>query len=277
MTSDPAYSTLPMVGSHEVAIGGALVSMVEPHPGTERAYNRWYEDDHYYSGALMMPWMFAGKRFVATRDLQLLRYPDPSPVADPVSAGCYLHLYWISRERVDDHVRWTAATNNRLRAEHRIHLERTHVFTAFHDFAGSSGRDPDGPRDYHTLDRGYPAVLFEVVDARPGAGRADLLAWLQAEYAPWVQGRPHSPVAHSVWFTPQPLPDDKQPDVADLPGLDRRVTIVHFLEEDPRVHWATLFAGHGAHIAAGGKGAMALCAPFVAAVHGTDRYVDELR
>jgi hypothetical protein len=277
MNADPAYSTLPMVGSHDVAIGGALISMVEPHPGTERAYNRWYEDDHYYSGALAMPWMFAGQRFVATRDLQLLRYPDPSAVADPVSAGCYLHLYWITRGRVEDHVRWTAATNNRLRAENRIHLERTHVFTAFHDFAGSLGRDADGPRDFHTLDRGYPAVLFEIIDADEGTPRASLADWVRTDYVPALQAHAHSPVAHSVWFTPQPLPEDKQPDVADLPGIDRRVTVVHFLEEDPRVHWATQFAGNGDRVAASGLGSMALCAPFVAVVHGTDRYVDELR
>jgi hypothetical protein len=277
MTSDPAYSTLPMVGSHDVAIGGALVSMVEPHLGTERAYNRWYEDDHYYSGALAMPWMFAGKRFVATRDLQLLRYPDPSAVADPVTSGCYLHLYWITRGRVEDHIRWTAATNNRLRAENRIHLDRTHVFTAFHDFAGSLARDADGPRDFHTLDRGYPAVLFEVIDAGEGTGRGRLVEWLATQYVPWVQRRPHSPVAHTVWFTPQPLPDDKQPDVADLPGVDRRVTLVHFLEEDPRVHWATLFSYHGDQVQQSGLGRVELCAPFVAVVHGTDLYVDELR
>jgi hypothetical protein len=276
MTSDPAYSTLPMTGSHDVAIGGALISMVEPHPGTERAYNRWYEDDHYYSGALAMPWMFAGKRFVATRDLQLLRYPGDSVVADPISAGCYLHLYWITRGRVDDHVRWTAATNNRLRAENRIHLERTHVFTAFHDFAGSHGRDPDGPKDFHTLDRGYPAVLFEIIDANEDA-TGELAAWIASEYVPWVQGQPHSPIAHSVWFTPQPLPEDKQPDVADIPGLDRRFTLVHFLEEDPRLHWQTQFSHHGDQVHQRGLGRVELCAPFVAVVHGTDRYVDELR
>jgi hypothetical protein len=277
VTSDPGYTSLPAASAHAVAIGGALISMVEPHPGTERAYNRWYEDDHYYSGALAMPWMFAGKRFVATRDLQLLRYPEPSAVASPVSAGCYLHLYWITEGHVEDHVRWSVSTNVQLRAGNRIHLERTHVFTAFHDFAASRGRDVHGPRDYHTLDRGYPAVLFEVIDAHEGTPRADLLRWIADDYVPWVQQRPHSPVAHSVWFTPQPLPADKQPDVADSPAIDRRVTVVHFLEEDPRLHWETLLRPHGERVDAGGLGSVELGAPFIAVVHGTDRYVDELR
>jgi hypothetical protein len=277
VTADAGYTDLPAKSQHAVTIGGALISMVEPHPGTERAYNRWYEDDHFYSGALAMPWMFAGKRFVATRDLQLLRYPDPSSVASPVAAGCYLHLYWITEGHVEDHVRWSVSTNVQLRAANRIHLERTHVFTAFHDFLGSRRRDVEGPRDYQTLDRGYPAVLFEVVDAHEGSRREPLAAWVADEYVPWVQNRPHSPVAHSVWFTPQPLPADKQPDVADQPAIDRRVTIVHFLDEDPRLRWETQFRTHGDHVAAAGLGRLEFCAPFVAVVHGTDRYVDELR
>ena len=54
---------------------GALITMVQPHVGHERAYNRWYEDDHFYAGAMCMPWMMAGRRFVAARELQVLRYP----------------------------------------------------------------------------------------------------------------------------------------------------------------------------------------------------------
>ena len=59
------YSTLPGEGPYDVAIGSALITMVEPHEGHEHAYNRWYEDDHFYSGAMAMPWMFAGRRWVA--------------------------------------------------------------------------------------------------------------------------------------------------------------------------------------------------------------------
>src|SRR5215207_7256742 len=103
-TSPSSYSILPTEGPDEVVIGSALITMVEPHVGQERAYNRWYEDDHFYAGAMAMPWMFAGRRWVATRDLQLLRYPDRSAVADPVTAGCYLTTYWITAGRYAEHL-----------------------------------------------------------------------------------------------------------------------------------------------------------------------------
>ena len=277
MTVDPAYTELPKVGPYDVEIGGALISLVEPHPGTEHVYNRWYEDDHFYSGALAMPWMFAGKRFVATRDLQLLRYPEKSVIAAPVTAGCYLHLYWITRGRMDDHIRWTSSTNYRLRADDRIHTDRTHVYTSFQDYLGYTTGDPDGPRDIHSLDHDFPGVVMEVIDADERVGRDGLDQWLTSDYVPWVQRSPHSPIAMTLRFCPQPLPDDKQPDVADIPGVDRRITLIHLLHEDPRVHWMTRFSRHGARIDAGGKGRLELSAPFIAVAHGTNRYVDELR
>ncbi|HEX7096807.1 MAG TPA: hypothetical protein VF183_13055 [Acidimicrobiales bacterium] len=275
--ADPAYTDLPKKSAHELGIGGALISMVEPHPGHEHAYNRWYEDDHYYSGALYMPWMFAGRRFVATRELQLLRYPQDSPIAQPVTAGCYLHLYWITPQHLDDHIRWSVSTNQELRAARRIHLERTHVFTSFQDFSGSVMREARGPRDYQTLDYPYDGVVMEVIDARDGNDRDQLEAWLRDEYVPWLHRTPDNPIAATLWFRPRPLPADKQPDVADVPGVERRVTVLHFLDADPHAHWDVRFARNGDRVEQGGVGQMQFAAPFIPVLFGTDKYVDELR
>jgi hypothetical protein len=65
--------------------------------------------------------------------------------------------------------------------------------------------------------------------------------------------------------------------VADIAGIDGRITLLHFLDEDPRLHWQTRFARHGARIEESGFGRMELSAPFIAVEHGTNRYVDELR
>lgn len=43
------YGELASAGPYGVRPGHALITMVEPHPGHEFAYNRWYEDDHFYS------------------------------------------------------------------------------------------------------------------------------------------------------------------------------------------------------------------------------------
>jgi hypothetical protein len=64
------------VKDYPIKVGSMLFTMVEPHKGHEVEYNRWYERDHFYAGCMIGAWQFAGRRFVATRDLKSLRYPD---------------------------------------------------------------------------------------------------------------------------------------------------------------------------------------------------------
>lgn len=273
--TESQYSILPKEGPYDTAIGSALITMVEPHPGHEHAYNRWYEDDHFYSGAMAMPWMFAGRRWVATRELQEMRYPEDSAIAQPVTAGCYISTYWITDGRYEDHLRWTVATNQRLGPDGRVYMDRTHVYTAFQEYVGAVRRDDDGPRDYQSLDYPYGGLVVEVVDAVAEGGRDSLWAWLRDEHIPSVLAG--SAVAMCLVFRPIPLPDDKQAFVADLPGLDRRLTLLWFTDGDPRDVWDASFVKEGGAIAAGGLGKAEFVAPFIPTVPGTNMYVDELR
>ncbi|WP_030805695.1 hypothetical protein [Streptomyces sp. NRRL S-337] len=278
LAADPlaAYAALASVGPYGVRPGHALITMVEPHPGHEYAYNRWYEDDHYIAGAMAMPWMFAGRRWVATRDLQLLRYPQESAVARPVTAGCYLSTYWLTEGRYDEHMRWTVAINRRLNRDGRVHQDRTHVFTAFQDHLATVYRDGAvGPRDFHALDHPYAGLVLEVVDAAGPEERGELLEWLRDRQLP--RRLAGSPAAMVTVFRPTPLPGDRMSYVRQVEGVDTRLTLLWFLERDPRDDWAAHFAGLGEEVADEGLGRVELVAPFVPTVPGTDRYVAELR
>ncbi len=273
--SDP-YAELAAVGPYGVHPGHALITMVEPHPGHERAYNRWYEDDHYYAGAMAMPWMYAGRRWVATRDLRLLRYPARSAVAEPVTAGCYLSTYWITEGRYADHMRWTVGINKRLNRDGRVHQERTHVFTAFQDHEATVYRDGAvGPRDFHALDHPYQGLVLEVIDAEGPDRRAALLEWLCSRHLPGALAG--SPAAMVTLFRPTPLPGDRMTYVKQVEAVDTRLTLLWFLQDDPRECWEAHFTGRDTAVAASGLGRVELVAPFIPTVPGTDLYVDLLR
>ncbi|MEV6022503.1 hypothetical protein [Streptomyces sp. NPDC052036] len=275
-TRSAVYAELAAVGPYDVRPGHALITMVEPHPGHEYAYNRWYEDDHYYAGAMAMPWMFAGRRWVATRDLQLLRYPRKSAVAQPVTAGCYLSTYWITDGRYDDHMRWTVAINKRLNRDHRVFRDRTHIFTAFHDHAATVYRDGDrGPRDIHALDHPYTGLVVQVVEADSPGRRGELLAWLRDDHLPRRLGG--SPAAMVTIFMPTPLPLDRMTYVKQVDGVGTRLTLLWFLQQDPRDHWGDRFADLDREVASSGLGDVQFVAPFIPTVPGTDRYVSDLR
>jgi hypothetical protein len=268
-----AYSTLPGEGPYDTRIGSALITLVEPNVGHERAYNRWYEDDHFYSGAMAMPWMFAGRRWVATRDLQALRYPADSVIAQPLGAGKYLATYWITDGRYDDHLRWTVATNQRLLPDGRIYLDRTHVYTSFQTYTGAVYRDETGPRDIHSLDHPYQGLVMEVVDAADD--RAALDRWLRAEHLP--ERMAGSGAAMTLVFEPIPLPEDRMSYVEDVPGLERRLTLLTLTDVPAAEIWDATFAATGDAVHGAGLGTVQLAAPFLPTIPGTDTYVEDLR
>ncbi|MGW5675313.1 hypothetical protein ACWEV4_09530 [Streptomyces sp. NPDC003860] len=275
-THSETYAELASVGPYGVRPGHALITMVEPYPGHEFAYNRWYEDDHYYAGAMAMPWIYAGRRWVATRELQLLRYPTTSVVAQPVTKGCYLSVYWMTEGRYAEHMKWTVGINQRLNRDGRVYHQREHVLTAFQDHEATVYRDgAAGPRDHHALDHPYAGLVLEVVDAQGPEQRGELLEWLCARHLP---GRlAGSDAAMVTVFRPTPLPGDRMSYVRQVEGVDTRLTLLWFLEGDPRSHWQERYAGLDRAVDESGLGRVELVAPFVPTVPGTDRYVDELR
>lgn len=275
------YATLPWEGSHEVGVGHALITMVEPHEGHEHAYNRWYEDNHFFNGAMAMPWMFSGRRWVATHDLQQLRYPQDSPVTQPVTNGAYLGTYWVTKDRIEDHKTWTFATNDRLVQEwNDVNRNRTHIFTSFQDHAGNMYASPKVPRARFSLIDPAPGLVLQVVDAPEVEERDALERWLLEEYLP-ARVSPNGPVDLAMVFRVTPAPARLKPEnFAALQGVakgGRRLTILWFLNQDPREAWDGFFTNEAENIAAGGKGMTSLVAPFIPAKMGTALYEDQLR
>jgi hypothetical protein len=78
-------------------------------------------------------------------------------------------------------------------------------------------------------------------------------------------------------FRPTPLPGDRMTYVKQVEGVDTRLTLLWFLESDPRDCWQQHFADLGEAVGASGLGRVELAAPFIPTVPGTDRYVADLR
>ena len=272
MATDPSpYAGLAAAGDTASRLGSAFISLVEPHPGHEHAYNRWYEDDHFYStGAMAMPWWMAGRRWVATKALRDLRAPGDSSFAAPADAGCYLGTYWITAGHWADQWAWLSTAARRLAAEDRMFTERTHVHTAFFDHLFTVTRDARGSREIHALDHPYAGLVLEVVDGP----RDELRRWLADEHLPArvaAEG-----VGQCVAFAPRPWPEGDL--WFDGPAVvEDRVVLLWFLDRGPDDCWPAAFAEEPALVELGGAGKVDLLAPFVPTVPGTDRYVDELR
>ena len=278
--TDP-YREVALHLPNDVAIGGALITMVEPDPGREHAYNRWYEDDHFYSGAMHGPWTFAGRRWVAPRALRDQRAAVADSVVQPPDAGCYISLYWVTRGHEEDNERWSfVAMDQALMPHGRGFAERTHVYTAFHRYRFGLVRDPGPMQPHLALDAPFRGLLVEVVDAPDPDGLAPLEAWLRDEHLPaYLLG---SDAGLVLAFTPVPFTQGRieQPGTAPVEppaGVGSQLCLCWFLDGDPHDGAGTGLADHHAALAARGLGTLRFSGAFVPTHVGTDDYIDALR
>ena len=274
---------------YPVKVGSMLFTMVDPNPGHEVAYNRWYERDHFYAGCMIGPWLFAGGRWVAPRFLKDLRFPEDSPVAEPVDAGSYLSIYWHLKDKRDEHGEWALPQVRYLYANGRGFNERTHRHTNVYQFESAAYPGGDGVPVELALDHHYPGLGVVFVEPQGGATREELARWLDAEAIPSLLASDAvgsvstwSAYAQATADAPAPAagvqPAPGSPGGASLGtngGSPDRLVQLAFLEEDPASVWDA-FRDYAKTIDAGGVGKVTFAAPFLATVVGTDTYTDQL-
>ena len=136
MTAKDAAKT--PVAPAEVKVGTVLVSLLDPDRGQEVAFNRWYERDHFYSGCMVGPNFFSGRRYVATRAQKDARLTAQGSMLPDVRAGTYLALYWILGGHHDETQAWATERVKALHAHDRMFSMRKPV----HAGAGRRGARP---------------------------------------------------------------------------------------------------------------------------------------
>jgi hypothetical protein len=263
---------------HPVRVGSMLFTLVDPHQGHEVAYNRWYERDHFYAGCMVGPWLFAGGRFVATRELKDLRFPASSPFAEPVGAGSYLALYWIHQGHVGEHLRWAGDQVRELYSQGRGFQERTHAHTGLYDLQSVAYADPEGVPLELSLDHGFAGLAVLVIEP-PGGETASSAAARLADDAARDLLAGSSPAASSSWWAVRRSARTKDAKVPMALGSDggseERLVQLVFLEVDPREWWPGARA-YAELLESAGAGRVTFAAPFLPTVVGTDTYADQL-
>jgi hypothetical protein len=264
------------VDEYPVKVGSMLFTMVEPHRGHEVAYNRWYERDHFYAGCMIGPWLFAGHRWVATRALKDLRFPDDSTVAVPVDAGSYLAIYWVHQDHHDEHFGWANQQVFRLYGDGRGFQERTHVHTVLFNFIGATYRDADPVPVELALDHPFAGLVTVFIDRNDGVGADELMDWLRDDGVPSVLG---GAVALCSEWAPIPRDNDVTANapmtLGSASGGEERTLQMFFLDADPATEWDR-FVDYGKRLEQSALGHITLAAPFITTLPGTDTYVDQL-
>ena len=250
-----------------------LLTMVDPHKGKESEYNRWYERDHFYAGCMVGPWLFAGSRWVAPRELKDLRISDGrGEVANPVDAGSYVAIYWVLEDKDADHWKWAGEQVHWLYANGRGFMERTHAHTVLFDYLTTAYRDDDPVPIQLALDHGYPGIAMIATDRADGVSEDDFAAWTASS------GSASGNIASISSWRPQQRDDITGNAPMDLGtgtgGLNRTMQLA-FLEGDTKQAWNEVHAYADA-VNASGLGTVCFAGPFYKTVVGTDTYADQL-
>lgn len=248
-----------------VRLGGALVTIVDPHKGHEVAYNRWYERDHFYAGCMIGNWNISGARFVATRDLKALRYPADSPIIPDPEAGSYLSVYWILAGKFGEWMQWATAQVKWLHENGRMFDERDHVHTLMYSFRTHYER-ADGVPVELALDHRSPYLVLVMGRPSPTTSLDQIDAWFADNEPLGVVG---------AELTPLPLPDNVAKGVRAKSESDHFCQL-WFVDDEITDVWDDRFAGLGDAFSADGLGELTLVAPFRATIPGTDTYTDQL-
>jgi hypothetical protein len=259
----------------EVALGSMLFTLVEPHRGHEVAYHRWYERDHFYAGCMIGPWFFAGRRWVATRDLKDLRIgaadgddgDGGGPLFGDDRGGSYLALYWVLAGRHKENTDWATRQVHWLHRNERMFPHRDHIHTLLYRYKGIDRRDPDGVPPELALDHPFRGLAAVVVD-RPGGSR-------EATPPHWTLA-PDSSVALVLSFRGIPLPPGAPVTQPGTEGIERREMQLWFADSEPQHWWPAVEAYAAARRASGDGGAVRWAGAFIPTVPGTDRYTDQL-
>lgn len=263
------------VADYPVKVGSMLLTLVDPNPGFESAYNRWYERDHYYAGCMVGPWQLAGSRWVAPRSLKDLRWPaGDTAVANPTDAGSYVAIYWIEDGHHDDWNEWAQTQVAWLYSNGRGFAERKHTHTTLFDHIGAAYRDDDPTPVELALDRAYPGIVVAWFDAREGNDARGVHAALGESLLPDLLAGSDIEIASS--WTPVATPPSDQPmDLGSPAGGPERLVQIFFVDGDVTAALPKLKAYTDA-VAEAGLADVHLVAPFFRTVVGTDTYADEL-
>jgi hypothetical protein len=266
------------VDDYPVKVGSMLMTLVDPSRGFEQAYNRWYERDHFYAGCMIGPWLFAGSRWVATRELKDRRWPkDVGTVAAPYDAGSFIAIYWVEKGHHDEHFEaWAVPQVRDLYANGRGFAERRHVHTSMFDHIGSYYRDDDPVPIDLALDRGYPGLVVLWWDGRDGTEASDLHRAVAGDHTRALLGGSDIEIASS--WTPSATdegPRDVPMDLGSSAGGPNRLVQLLFVNGDVREGLDPIRAYTDA-VEAEGLGRLQLAAPFFSTVVGTDTYIDQL-
>ena len=126
---DPAGSRADVTPAFTVALEGVVYTLVNVHQGHDAQFEEWYENDHFYAGGVLAPYVLSGRRWCASKALRESRFVSPACPLPDSRAGTNLATYFVTDGGLRSFYDWINPQLVTLRAGGRMFADRTHVNT----------------------------------------------------------------------------------------------------------------------------------------------------
>jgi hypothetical protein len=183
--------------------------------------------------------------------------------------GSFIAAYWFLDGSVDEHFKWSFGAMPDLVAAGRMNPNRTHVSTSLYDLCHVVNRAGWPVAGQIALDHPYQGMVAMWTDRAEGTALDALADWIAQTLAPKVLD---GPVAQAITFAARDMPGVPNSGV----GVGTRLLTMFFVQSDPRDVWASRFTGLDTVVRDSGLGSVALVAPFIPVIPGTNTYLDQL-
>jgi hypothetical protein len=142
---NPTGSSAGGTRTFTVGLEGVVYTLVDVHQGHDAQFEEWYENDHFYAGGVLAPYVLSGRRWYASKALREGRFTAPECPLPDSRAGTNLATYFVTEGGLRNFYEWINPQLMTLRSAGRMFADRTHVNTDGYrlegvlSFAGSSG------------------------------------------------------------------------------------------------------------------------------------------
>ncbi len=263
----------------EIKLGSVLLTLLEPKAGFEKDIHRWYERDHFYAGCMIGENFFSGRRWIATRALKELRFPQDTPIVDDIRKGSFLASYWILDQRYEEALQWSIAQVHQLHAQQRMEPPRDNISSGFYRFDFGAFRDDDGVPAELALEHPFKGLGVTFIDFHEDYKNSDIAGEVKGKLAAVLDASlADTCCSMTLCFSPQPLPDEVPSYVPRVAQdvLERRRLLLHFFDADPVQCWQSFTESLSSQLQKQRLADIVYASPFIPTIPGTDTYLDQI-
>lgn len=266
----------PEPGQPAVRVESMLFSVVEPAEGKAVEYNDWYERDHQFDGGMSGAGWFSNRRWVATRRLKTLRFPEDGAF-DDLGIGSLAQIYWRQQGCARSSETWAREQWAWLNDEHRIYSDRQHFHSASYWLLSTLVAEGERVPIELALQHPFAGLAVLMIDDGCADGAADRdaaigdLERIAAEELVALD----APIVASWELLREPGQPASRPAATLIRGSHDMVVQLIFLRADPEALWPRI-TDYAARIEAETSSKIVFASGFIPTVPGTTTHLEEI-